>query len=958
MQENAQLQIPPSLLECYQNGTYLYRDNRLPMTLDVLISLIEKVENTQNYNNDIRQVSIQLIQRFRQDGIERAYNVNAGPSVIPYSPIGFQFSKFRILLSRLIPGNAFTFPNSTLTRQERCTLHFMLSSSFDLRNRGDEGQTCSRISQYRSNRLPRSLRNNFKGDVEILHDFDIKQNSGNQRTNPYNLQDNSREFDDQPFLKSPKNNSREPNGNPRHNKNSVDFVYGGNNNNNGYGNSNQISSCPVENGVIRTPYGTVSPGTVIAGIAAGLEYQSIQLTQLLQLSRRGRVGNFQQQNNYYVDNRYAATLAGDLAEVALVQVPTSQNGVTIGANGGWNNTAYPEWYFLQQNSDLEMTDAEIRGGLDGLILSMNVQNWKSQSSNLRLSQVLRMYYSNNGVLGTNIMACNRKQLFSTYAPSQTLQEQTAAFAQLLDREMQLQVTLLPEAIVNFSMQASSALSNYIPNNLNDVSCSAVIDPGNTGSNSNNDNSSTLATDLIIFYDPSNNYNDVSPAISYIVNNLNMGDFPSGSTVSMINTFDGSVIVNRTHFSAEFYGNFTPSRFNNNYWSGGNSFNLGNVFNRALNMSNSILNSEKYSQSIGGKSMVALVIPGNGQLNNNGNNMSPTYDNNGNPNYYLQRELQNLYEDAPDLYFIYYGTGNMQRFNNYVLNQQNDLYNLQPPAQGGSAASNANPVLQRISAIPRRIINYQCGAAWYQANPVQKIGKQFIVPGVLNFYRLHPNYFFGAYQQRFLKIQNSGYSAGSLTVCNSRSVVHPTQALQQSTNGISCQQLTNNNPLQIDLSNACSDASMIHFCSPVYISVYSANTNSGNTNNGNNGGNGYTNGNNNGYNGNNNNGYNGNTNGYNGNNNGNSNGYNGNSNGYNGNNNGYNVNNNGNNGNNNGASTSNSPIQVTCTDPLCPLPNMIMFNIEVDNLGCYSASKKLISSTFLVFFAAFMINRFL
>lgn len=459
MQENAQLQIPPSLLECYQNGTYLYRDNRLPMTIDVLISLIEKIESTPNYNNDIRQVSIQLIQRFRQDGIERAYNVNAGPNVIPYSPIGFQFSKFRILISRLIPGNAFSFPNSTLTRQERCTLHFMLSSSFDLRNRGDEGQTCSRISQYRSNRLPRSFKNNFQGDVEILHNYDIQKNSGNQRINPYSPQDNSRELNDVPF--NPKTYSGYPNGKPRAINNVVNFGYDVNTDNNGYGNTNLISSCPVENGAIRSPYGTISAGTVIAGIAAGLEYQNIQLTQLLQLSRRGRLKNSQQQSNYYVDNRYAATLAGDLAEVALVQVPTSQNGVSIGANGGWNNTAYPEWYFLQQNRDLEMTDSEIRGGVDGLILAMNVQNWKSQTSNLRLSQVLRMYYSTRGVLGSNIMACNRKELFSTYAPSLTLQDQTAAFAQLLDREMQLKVTLLPEAIVNFSTQAATALSNYI-----------------------------------------------------------------------------------------------------------------------------------------------------------------------------------------------------------------------------------------------------------------------------------------------------------------------------------------------------------------------------------------------------------------------------------------------------------------------------------------------------------------
>lgn len=154
------------------------------------------------------------------------------------------------------------------------------------------------------------------------------------------------------------------------------------------------------------------------------------------------------------------------------------------------------------------------------------------------------------------------------------------------------------------------------------------------------------------------------------------------------------------------------------------------------------------------------------------------------------------------------------------------------------------------------------------------------------------------------------------------------ALQQSTNGISCQQLTNNNPIQIDLSNACSEASMIHFCSPVHVSVYSASAN-GNTQNANTNGNS-----------------------------GNNINYNGNNYGYNGNN-GYNDNSNGNNGNSNGAIGSNLPIQVTCTDPLCPLPNMVMFNIEVDNLGCYNGSKQLTSASLVVlWFCTVIINRFM
>lgn len=40
-----------------------------------------------------------------------------------------------------------------------------------------------------------------------------------------------------------------------------------------------------------------------------------------------------------------------------------------------------------------MTDAEIRGGLDGLIIGMKVKQWSDQVSGLRLSQILDMYYS-------------------------------------------------------------------------------------------------------------------------------------------------------------------------------------------------------------------------------------------------------------------------------------------------------------------------------------------------------------------------------------------------------------------------------------------------------------------------------------------------------------------------------------------------------------------------------------
>lgn len=146
-----------------------------------------------------------------------------------------------------------------------------------------------------------------------------------------------------------------------------------------------------------------------------------------------------------VDNRYAATLSGDLAEVALLQGPTLPT-VAVGAIGGWNSTFIPRWYFLSQRERFEMTDAEIRGGLDGLILALNVVNFRGLAPTMRLSQLIDMYYSQRGVFTSNVRACNRRGLFTEVAPVAHLEAQTNAFGLVLDREMQLRVTLNDETV--------------------------------------------------------------------------------------------------------------------------------------------------------------------------------------------------------------------------------------------------------------------------------------------------------------------------------------------------------------------------------------------------------------------------------------------------------------------------------------------------------------------------------
>lgn len=99
------------------------RDYRLPATINILIDLVRKIEDGTQGTQDIRQVAVSVLHRFRQDGIEKAPGIYHG-SVLPFSPSGYQFSKHRLLLSRLIPGNARYFPNTTLSSAERvrCTM--------------------------------------------------------------------------------------------------------------------------------------------------------------------------------------------------------------------------------------------------------------------------------------------------------------------------------------------------------------------------------------------------------------------------------------------------------------------------------------------------------------------------------------------------------------------------------------------------------------------------------------------------------------------------------------------------------------------------------------------------------------------------------------------------------------------------------------------------------------------
>ena len=141
---------------------------------------------------------------------------------------------------------------------------------------------------------------------------------------------------------------------------------------------NSWSACPLEEGVVEVGRagdgGGVAAGAVLAGLAAGLQHQEVPLASLLSSRHLERLRADGGSTSATVDNLWAATLAGDLAEVSAYQGPSARP-LALGPGGTWNDTVIPRVRYLSRQrpgspelapvQHWDMTDAEIRGGFDG-----------------------------------------------------------------------------------------------------------------------------------------------------------------------------------------------------------------------------------------------------------------------------------------------------------------------------------------------------------------------------------------------------------------------------------------------------------------------------------------------------------------------------------------------------------------------------------------------------------------
>ncbi|KAL5279041.1 hypothetical protein ACFFRR_003579 [Megaselia abdita] len=316
---------------------------------------------------------------------------------------------------------------------------------------------------------------------------------------------------------------------------------------------NKISQCPLEMGTIRTPqFGTVSPGTVIASIAAGLQPQKVSINEFLSLVDSEIEDSPLMFNSGKLDNTFAANLAGDLAEVCVFQSPYYGRNVSVGTSGFWNHTDYPVKRYLEENNVLNwaITDAEILGGIDGMAIGSNIRGWVYKVQMLRLSEVLEMYYSIKGVPNLSVEqgrewnrnTMNNSNQFDSMSESgcdrmkslgrinrDKLKEQTYNFAQTLQQfsttvnaDQDLLRSACDAAVDKFYVYAQNLV-------LKTTKCK---------------NCSRHPIDLTVVLDGSRNQFESMMLVSSLTEMVDVSKF--GSRIAVMNGNTGQYMVDPTH----------------------------------------------------------------------------------------------------------------------------------------------------------------------------------------------------------------------------------------------------------------------------------------------------------------------------------------------------------------------------------------------------------------------------
>lgn len=624
-----QTTIPKSLRECYKNNVTL--NPPIPLNLRILIDIIQKMEKYSYSTIDMRIMSSSILHRFRFDGIEYHKNIQTTENILPFSGTGIQRIKHK-LIEELIPGKPEILPVHILSQEERCILHQAISSSILLFDNENKYKLYEQIPQTKK------LRDRMLTDT---------------------------------------------------------WNY------------------PRQQGVILTPCGTIAPGIIIGAIAASLQHQNIAVNQLVTNleAPSNTAHNYDSPNkilfnntfhllkmnstNIYnlkynkeevefilprsqiihkpsmwynalksssmkIDNIWLTTIAGELAEMIVYQGPLGNN-ITFGATGFWQNIIRPTIYYLTNSyKNFYVTRAELIGGIDGMIISSYLQSWIQDFYSLRLSQILEMYYSYEGVVfNTNVKACDRIQTFQYAVPKTILNEQTYAIAQTLAYRKSI-AYISPETLQQMVDFATEKFYTYAENHLfPELSCHQINQP---------------QIEAIIIFDGGWTIQYTIDFLAILIQDLDISMY--GSKMGIIHGTSGEWLLNVTNSPSIAFQ--TLNNFTNAMWS--TQFNYMQVLKTVFSYLNNTWEYNHKHHIIGNLGQVVILLVPLAHISNNEKESIITL-------------LHQLKYNHPDVHFVYYVSRyNENLFESFILSNEDYMIK----------NSNIDAIVQYVLKIPRAL----------------------------------------------------------------------------------------------------------------------------------------------------------------------------------------------------------------------------------------------------------------
>ena len=163
---------------------------------------------------------------------------------------------------------------------------------------------------------------------------------------------------------------------------------------------------------------TVAAGHVVTGISCGGFNRD---TRLIMVEKRKGVSS-------HLDNLFFVTIAGDMGQTSLQFYSNKITHPLFGPSGEWDSLSCPREYILPL-PESELTEAEVNGDMDGVILGTLIPIIKDQG--WKLSRIFRDYYQNGGIrVGNRLFsASNRKETFGELVSDVELEAQSKAFAE-------------------------------------------------------------------------------------------------------------------------------------------------------------------------------------------------------------------------------------------------------------------------------------------------------------------------------------------------------------------------------------------------------------------------------------------------------------------------------------------------------------------------------------------------